>query len=316
MVNPQQLMRDQLTSKIAFDMAKNEFKIELEQLAGARAEAARLRSSNEEKDAALVDLQQQIDRQNESLTARLAEAAAESERANVAERGLQNRRAEAKAAAHDASMAVHESAVHQRIQLALRELAATNKQAQKQEAKAAKVAAKEKEKAHEQALEGLRAEGEMARAAMEVPWRRQAAASMHRMATARGIAHTELEHYRRAEAKRAETGGDVTLRKKLAVLEKEVADGRRVVLELREQLRTAEQQLAEERNASKAKAKLIAPRTSSSPNAPLTARSIMSTCDACARRQTAPSRERIRPSPSCWPCTWRMGQQMRSWSHA
>ena len=68
MVNPQQLMRDQLTSKIAFDMAKNEFKIELEQLAGARAEAARLRSSNEEKDAALVDLQQQIDRQNESLT--------------------------------------------------------------------------------------------------------------------------------------------------------------------------------------------------------------------------------------------------------
>ena len=66
MVNPQQLMRDQLTSKIAFDMAKNEFKIELEQLAGARAEAARLRSSNEEKDAALVDLQQQIDRQKTS----------------------------------------------------------------------------------------------------------------------------------------------------------------------------------------------------------------------------------------------------------
>ena len=131
MINPQFMMaREQLLSQVAYGKAKDEFKIELEQLAGARADAARLRASNEEKDSTLIDLQSKIDR----LQARAAQAetrAAEVETQTARKvREVQQaadvrdaKAAKAAAAAqtkHEKEMAalkaVHAATIHRRVQ--------------------------------------------------------------------------------------------------------------------------------------------------------------------------------------------------------
>jgi chromosome segregation ATPase len=166
--------------------------------------------------------------------------------------------------------AVHESTVHARVQSdGKARLDADAADRQRGEAAAAK-AALEAEQRWQLEMETLR---QAAAAAVATAVEKERA--LHGLQTAHGMAKKELEQLRQAEVKRAAAGGsEATTRQRLAELTKEVEAARALVPELREKVRSLEAQLETQRRAAPAETtiKLIAPRTSNSPNAPLTAR--------------------------------------------
>ena len=105
-----------------------------------------------------------------------------------------------------------------------------------------------------------------------------AAAKVDSLQKAHGHAKAELERLREAEAKRAAaSGSDATHRQRLAALTKEVGAARVTVSEQQEKIASLEARLEiPPRRAAPAEAtaKLISPRTSASPNAPLSARTM------------------------------------------
>ena len=234
MINPQFMMaREQLLSQVAYGKAKDEFKIELEQLAGARADAARLRASNEEKDSTLIDLQSKIDR----LQARAAQAetrAAEVETQTARKvREVQQaadvrdaKAAKAAAAAqkkHEKEMAalkaVHAATIHRRVQ-------EDGRERQERLAAMERLLGEQALQAHEQ-LELERAE---------------VAEQLKAAKTARGMAEAKAESYRLAEAKR---GGTSTKRIQAATLSAEVCAARAAEPELRETIRELRENIGE-----------------------------------------------------------------------
>lgn len=171
------------------------------------------------------------------------------------------------AAAMAELQAVHRHTILQSVETQIKERRAEEAKQRKAEEKAAQKTRQEETRTA--TLQEQRTAATLTAAAHEV----------RSMRTTLGMANAQLERYRRAEARRAEqASADGSGRKRLAELTQEVSAARELVPELRERIRSLEaQQPLQQRVAplpSVPTAKLLSPRTSASPDAPLTARSL------------------------------------------